>query len=109
MPTRGLKAVPDEENLFKGWEGTVAKMPFTFRELSVKENDEAVEAAKNPDGTTNGRLLMRLMVIRCSVEPKLTSDSISKLPHRIYLRLCDVVTELNAADEEGGDEDEGKD
>ena len=96
MPT----GMPFEEAVIK-----VKGTEFRFRELSVAENDECADAAKNPDGTVNGRTMMRMMIIKSSVDPKLDADSIGSLPQRAYIKIYDAVSNLNTVDL--NDDDEG--
>jgi len=88
---------------------------FKFRELSVKENDACIDAARMPDGTINGRINMRMMIAKSSVEPKITVDDLVGIPNRIYLRLAEFVNDINSIDDaidaaasDEKDEDEGK-
>lgn len=87
--------------------------PFTFRELSVKENDACLDASRQQDGTFNGRTNMRMMIAKSSVTPKITVDDLSGLPNRVYLQLAEFVNAINSIDDaldaaESEDEDEGK-
>jgi hypothetical protein len=85
---------------------------FSFRELSVKENDVCIDAARQPDGLINGRINMRMMIAKSSVEPKITVDDLAALPNRIYLKLAEFVNDINSIDDAladaEGEEDEGK-
>ncbi len=69
---------------------------FTFRELSVLENDQSAEKARKPDDTIDGRLMMRFMVAAASVAPKLDVAALAKVPNKIYLQFATVVNDLNA-------------
>lgn len=88
--------------------------PFTFRELSVKENDSCIDAARKPDGSIDGRINMRMMIAKSSVTPKITVDDITTLPNRVYLKIAEFVNDINSIDdavdetEKTEDEDEGK-
>lgn len=88
--------------------------PFVFRELSVKENDACIDAARQPDGDINGRINMRMMIAKSSVDPKITVDDLAGLPNRVYLKLAEFVNEINSIDDaveppaDEKDEDEGK-
>lgn len=87
---------------------TVKGQKFRFRELSVAENDECADSAKNPDGTINGRTMMRMMIIKSSLEPKLDSDMIGNLPNRAYIKIYDAVSDLNTIELGEDPEEEGK-
>lgn len=102
MPT----GVKDQETpAFRSWSGVIGRKQYEFKELSVKETDDALESSKGPDGTSNGRLLMRFMVAKASVSPKLTLDDLAALPQRVYLRMCDVINGLNDEDETDDEEE----
>ena len=79
---------------------------YVLRELSVKENDACVSAAKQADGSFDGRIMMRFMVLKSFVEPKLSDTALVELPQRLYLRFCDIVSDLNADDDIDTEEDQ---
>jgi len=72
---------------------------FTFKELTVEENDNCREAAttKSKDGTEtfNGRTMMRMMIIASAVDPKITQKDLANLPQRVYAQIVDFVNNLN--------------
>lgn len=78
----------------------VAGREYTFRELSVIENDQAAEKSKQPDGNIDGRLMMKFMVAAASVAPTIDVATLGKIPNRIYLQFATVVNELNAPPDE---------
>jgi hypothetical protein len=86
---------------------TVSGKKFKFRELSVQENDDCADAAKKADGTIDGRVMMRMMIINSSMEPKLTTKQLAKMPQRAYIRIYDVVNELNTLDFSTDEDEEG--
>lgn len=86
---------------------TIGDRKWTFRELSVQENDDCADASKK-DGVINARTMMRLMIIQSSVEPKLTPAMLGALPVRVYAKIYDLVNDLNDPDSLGKkDGDEG--
>mgnify|MGYP001375844664 CR=1 FL=1 len=98
MASRGLKSTAPDD-LFRTATATLGGVEYTFRELSVKDNDSCVLASRQPDGSFDGRIMMRFMVLKSSLEPKITDTELMSLPQRIYLRMCDIVSDLNADDE----------
>ena len=81
---------------------------FRLRELSIGEYDELVRKATtkqtNPvtgeeSETIDNSVLLKLMVIKCSVEPKLTPESLSNLPMRVVLKLNQTVNRMHYGDE----------
>lgn len=78
---------------------TIGEVTFKFREPSVADNDFAAEAAKGPDGEIDGRQLMRLVITRSCVEPKITVEDIQSLPYSAYMKLAEVVNNFGEEDE----------
>lgn len=116
MPARSAAITPD----FLEEEVTVRGMTFRLRELSIGDYDELVKkATKKESDPLTGRedevvdntLLLKLMVMRCSVEPKLTAESLSNLPMRVVLKLNQTVNRMHYGDEpeteKKADEEEG--
>lgn len=77
---------------------TVNGKTFTFRELTVDENDEVADAATGPDGKWNGRLALRHMIALSSVEPKLTLAEVGKMPLSTYNAVSKAVNDVNSGD-----------
>lgn len=82
---------------------TIGETEYTFKELTVGENDACADAAKGPDGNIDGRKMMRLMVSKSSVEPKLSLEDLAECPNRLYIKFCEVVNALNIPDDEDDD------
>jgi hypothetical protein len=81
---------------------------YTFRELTLGENDSCRELATDPEGNIDGRSMMRAMVIESAVAPELDSDKLLKTPQRLYARFVDTVNRLNDPDSlDEKDEDPG--
>jgi len=103
MAGRGVTKIDqgstDTSGIFRTTIVTLGGVQYTLRELSVKENDACVAAAKQPDGSFDGRTMMRFMVLKSVVEPKMSDTALLELPQRLYLRFCDVVSDLNADDD----------
>ena len=83
---------------------TFQGVTYTFRELTVAENDECRELATSPDGTYDGRKHMRLMICLGSVEPKIDPEQLEVFPQRLYGKILEKVATLN---DEGTLDDEG--
>lgn len=79
---------------------TIGETDYKFKELTVGENDSCADAAKNEKGDIDGRKMMRLMVSKSSVEPKLTLEDLAECPNRLYIKFCEVVNDLNIPDED---------
>ena len=89
-------------------EVTVRGMTFRLRELSIGDYDELVKKATtkvaNPmtgqdEETIDNALLLKFMVLRCSVEPKLTPETLANLPMRVVLKLNQTVNKMHYGDE----------
>lgn len=81
---------------------------FKFRELSVAENDACIDAARNEDGTINGRINMRMMISKSAVDPKISMDDLAAVPNRVYLQLAEFVNDINSIDDALEDVEEGE-
>jgi hypothetical protein len=79
---------------------TIGEDAYKFRELTVGENDFCADAAKGPDGTIDGRKMMRLMIVKSAVEPKLSAEDLLAIPNRIYIKFCEVVNDLAVPEED---------
>lgn len=97
----------DSEFPFNQKSVTVGGKEFIFRELTVAESDACADAAKDPDGEINGRTMMRLMISKSSVTPKLTLDTLAKLPGHVYVKFAEVVNDVNGSGEDEEDESPG--
>lgn len=68
---------------------------FSFRELTVEENDTCRETATAKDGTFNGRTMMRMMVTMSAIDPEIKLEQLNKLPQRVYAAIVEFVNDLN--------------
>ena len=69
---------------------------YTFRELSSGEYDDAIRLSKpNKDADPDSVQLLRLMIIKGSVEPKLDGNGLAKLPLGVVGKISDAVNELH--------------
>jgi hypothetical protein len=89
-------------------EVNVRGVPYRLRELSIGEYDELVRKAttkvQNPmtgqeEETIDNSLLLKFMVLKCSVDPRLTAESLSGLPMRVVLKLNQTVNRMHYGDE----------
>lgn len=86
---------------------TVRGTTYRLRELSIGEYDELVRKATTSQTnalgetaeTVDNAVLLKLMVIQCAVEPKLTAESLSRLPMRVVLKLNSTVNRMHYGDE----------
>lgn len=89
-------------------EVTVRNTTFRLRELSIGDYDALVKKATQPHANPmtgeeteviDNALLLKLMVLKCSVEPKLTPEALSGLPMRVVLKLNQTVNRMHYGDE----------
>ena len=89
-------------------EVTVRGVTYRLRELSIGDYDELVKKATTKttspmtgaeEETIDNALLLKFMVLRCSVEPKLTPESLASLPMRVVLKLNQTVNRMHYGDE----------
>lgn len=81
---------------------------YRLRELSIGDYDELVKKATNKTSnpitgeeneSIDNSLLLKLMVLRCSVDPKLTAETLASLPMRVVLKLNQTVNKMHYGDE----------
>lgn len=83
---------------------------FRIRELTIGEYDDLEKKATserpnpvNPDGPSievvDRQQLLRMMVLKCVVEPHLTASKFADLPARVALGLNDYVNKMHFPDE----------
>lgn len=95
---------------------------FRLRELSAGEYDELQRKATVKTTNVLGeeteqqddRMLLRLMLMKSVVEPRLTQEGLTNLPARVLFSLNRAVNELhfgaepeNTKSDDGGDAEEG--
>ena len=68
---------------------------YTFRELTVAENDLCRELATGPDDSFDGRIMIRQMIVLGASKPEMTMEQLEKVPQRLYAHFIDVVNALN--------------
>jgi hypothetical protein len=76
---------------------------YSFRELEISEYDKVVKQASHQEAdedgimqdVTDNTLLLRLLVIKSAVEPKLTAETVNALGTRLYRALARVVNDLH--------------
>ena len=104
MPRAAHALTPDfsEETV------VIRGVSYRLRELSIGDYEDLVKKATtnktNPltgedDEQIDNALLLKLMVIRCSVAPKLTAEALSNLPMRVVLKLNQTVNKMHYGDE----------
>jgi hypothetical protein len=102
MSASKLSNVPAEKAI--NLRGTV----YRFRELSIREYDDLVKKATsvrpNPmtgadDEFVDNTLLLRFMVLRTCVSPKLTQTMLDDLPMPVVLKLNQTVNLMHYGDE----------
>src|ERR1035437_2852585 len=85
---------------------------YHLRELSIGEYDELVTKATkkitNPitgedTETIDNAVLLKMMVLKCSFDPKINAEMLSGFPMRVVLKLNTTVNRMHY-----GDEPEGK-
>jgi hypothetical protein len=73
---------------------------YTFRELSAEEYDKCVDLATSGEGEDKNLdtvQMLRWMITKGSVEPKLSLDDLGKLPFSTVTRLSRAVNDLHFA------------
>lgn len=71
---------------------------YTFRELTLAENDEIRELATDSENKYDARLAMRLTIVNSAVDPKLDMEQLSKFPSTLYAKVYEAVNDLHDPD-----------
>ena len=83
-------------------------VPFKLRELSIGEYDDLVRKATSTrtnavtgeeEESTDNTLLLKLMVTKCSVAPKINPEMLASMPMRVVLKLNQTVNRMHYGDE----------
>jgi hypothetical protein len=73
---------------------------YTIRELSVDENDDIETAATDKDNVLNGRLNLRMSLMKAIVSPPTGMDDIGKWGGRKYLVMSRAFNKINSLQED---------
>lgn len=94
---RALTAVDGEpeESEFAHSEITVKGVEYKFVELDAETYDECCELAKREDGTIDTVLLLKVMLPKSLVSPKLGEQKIAKMPMSLRRSLLTEVDLLH--------------
>jgi hypothetical protein len=76
---------------------------YTFRELEIGEYDKLVKEASHQEAdedgvmqeVTDNTILLRLMVFKSCVSPKMTPETAAKMGTKLYRGLSRVVNDLH--------------
>lgn len=101
MANRGAATVtelPKQE--FVERELTLRGRTFRLRELNAGAYDECVRAATKPDDDIDMVVLLKLMVSKSLVEPKLGPDDLAELPYKVSRQLSAAVNQLHFSDDD---------
>jgi hypothetical protein len=88
---------------FNTTEITVKGKSYSFRELSAEEYDECVELASHGEGddkTLDTVQMLRWMIVKGSVDPKLNPAQLGKLPFSATTKISRAVNDLHFAPDE---------
>ena len=99
---------------------TIRGVTYRLRELSIGEYDDLVKLATTPrtnpmtgevEEETDNTALLKFMVLKCVIDPKLSAEKLSSLPVRVVLKLNQTVNRMHYGDEptedaKPGDEEE---
>ena len=91
----------EEEVIIRG-------ISYHLRELSIGEYDDLVTKATkkitNPitgedTETIDNAVLLKMMVLKCSFDPKINAEALSSLPMLVVLKLNQTVNRMHYGDE----------
>lgn len=79
----------------------VRGIKYVLRELSATEYDDLVKIATGPDDEIDLTALLKLMMSKCLVEPKLSAEELGAKPYPVIRKLNEAVNRLHFGDVEG--------
>ena len=103
MSPRSLTTADFNEEVVK-----IRDKDFRLRELSIGEYDDLIKLATTErtnsitgeeEEQTANQLLLKLMVLKCVVDPKLTAEKLASMPMRLVLKLNQAVNRMHYGDE----------
>jgi hypothetical protein len=71
---------------------------YRFRELSANEYDEIIKLSTDENDNADLQTVLKLMVIKCCVDPKLTDTEFGALPMPVSRQLTTVVNKMHFSD-----------
>lgn len=74
---------------------------YVLRELTATEYDDLVKIATGPDDEVDLTALLKLMMSKCLVEPKISAEEFGNKPYPVVRKLNDVVNRMHFGDAEG--------
>ena len=89
-----VKVDTDDEDLFPTTTVETRGRTYKFRELSAEEYDASVELATKDD-VLNTVQLLRWMITKSSVDPKLSPADVAKLPLGVVGAIGKAVNDLH--------------
>lgn len=72
---------------------------FRFRELATDVYDKLVGMATDQDDLVDRTILLRLMVCESATDPKITPNSLAKMPYSVVRQIGILVNNMHWADE----------
>jgi hypothetical protein len=74
---------------------------YVLRELSATEYDDLVKIATGPDDEVDLTALLKLMMSKCLIDPKLSAEELGNKPYPVVRKLNETVNRLHFGDVEG--------
>lgn len=101
------------DDQFKTVRATMRGRTYVLRELEADEYERCLEQSRGEDGESDNIALLKLMLAKSVVEPKMTVAQLWKLPYPVIRKLNDIINEMHFSveeteEEKQPDEDEGE-
>jgi hypothetical protein len=97
MPVKPPPPQPVDEfdDGFKVVHATIRGRTYVLKELAADEYEKCLEKARDADGTTDNVLLLKLMLDKAMIEPKVTMAELWKMPYSIIRKLNDIINDIH--------------
>jgi hypothetical protein len=115
VPVKPPEPVKTEEmdDGFVTVNATIRGTRYVLRELPADDYQKCQEGAINADGMVDNVTMLKLMLAKAVVEPKLTAVELFKRPYPVIRKLNDIIndmhfTPIETDEEKAEEEDDGE-
>ena len=107
-PNAPTQLVPE----FKETTATLRGTVYVLKELDAQTYEDCIKKATDDDGMVDQSLMIRLMLDKSLVSPKMTVKEIFEKPYSVVRKLESIVNDIHftevTSEEEAGDEGKGE-
>lgn len=106
MPVKPSEAPTKLDNEFTTKSATIRGTTYVLRELDAQTYEDCIKSASDEDGNVDQSVMIRLMLDKSLIEPKLTVKDIFAKPYSVVRKLEAVVNDIHFTEVTSEEEDE---